>query len=46
LGALDVWYLRTRSRWTLELEDELIHMDQAGEPAPNMNDYGSIYEEE
>jgi len=38
--AGDIIYLRTRSRWTQELEDELIRMDKAGEPAPNMCDYG------
>ena len=42
--AGDVWYLRTRSRWTQELEEELIRLHQAGTP-PNMCDYGVQYME-
>lgn len=38
--ASSVEYLRTRSRWTQELEDNLIEMDKKGLPMPNMCDYG------
>lgn len=31
-----VQYLRTRSRWTQEKEDQPIKMDQAGETLPNV----------
>ena len=31
-----VLYLRGRSRWTQEKEDELIRLDKAGEPLPNV----------
>lgn len=31
-----IWYLRTRSRWTQELEDKLISMSKNSEPCPNM----------
>lgn len=34
--AMDIYYLRSRSRWTQEAEDELIRRDQAGEPRPNI----------
>lgn len=37
--ARDIFYLRSRSRWSQELEDELIHLHQKGE-RPNMNDFG------
>lgn len=37
--AMDVWYLRTRSRWTPELEDRLIQLHLKGEP-PNVCDFG------
>jgi hypothetical protein len=42
--ALDVFYLRTRSRWTQELEDELIRLHKAGTP-PNVCDFGCPSEE-
>lgn len=35
----DVEYLRSRSRWTDELELELIELHEAGKP-PNVNDFG------
>lgn len=37
--ALAIWYLRTRSRWTQELEDKLIQMHNDGEKCPNMNEW-------
>ena len=37
--ACDVWYLRTRSRWTQELEDELIRLHKQGY-RPNMCEFG------
>lgn len=37
--AMDVYYLRTRSRHTPELEAELIKLHKAGTP-PNMCDFG------
>ena len=37
--AADVFYLRTRSRWTEELEKELILLHKNGNP-PNMCDFG------
>jgi hypothetical protein len=37
--ATDVWYLRTRSRHTPELEAELIKLHKAGTP-PNMCEFG------
>lgn len=37
--AMDVWYLRTRSRWTEEVECELIRMAKAGEPRININEW-------
>lgn len=37
--ALDIQYLRTRSRWTQEAEDELVRMDKAGEERPNIYDW-------
>lgn len=36
--AADVWYLRTRSRWTRELEAELIRLHRAGTP-PNVCEF-------
>lgn len=30
--AMDIWYLRSRSRWTKELEQKLIDADHAGNP--------------
>ncbi len=38
--SIVVVYLRGRSRWTQELEDELIRMSKAGEPVPNTCTYG------
>jgi len=37
--AIDIAYLRMRSRWTEELEDELIALHRAGTP-PNIFDFG------
>lgn len=37
--AANIWYLRTRSRWSQEAEDELIRMDKAGEGQPNINEW-------
>lgn len=37
--ASDVWYLRTRNRWSQELENQLIELHQAGNP-PNIMDFG------
>lgn len=37
--AWDVWYLRSRSRWTQNLENELIQLHKDGNP-PNMCDFG------
>jgi len=37
--AFDVWYLRTRSRWTQSLENELIQLHKDGNP-PNICDFG------
>jgi hypothetical protein len=37
--AQDIEYLRTRSRWTPELEQELIDLHAKGE-APNMCEFG------
>lgn len=31
-----IQYLRSRSRWTQEKEDELVRLDQAGEELPNV----------
>lgn len=36
--AFDVWYLRTRSRWTEQLEIELIELHRNGNP-PNIYDW-------
>ena len=36
--ASDVWYLRTRSRHTQELEDRLIELHRAGTP-PNVMEF-------
>ena len=38
--ASDIQYLRTRSRWSQELENNLIDMDKKGLPLPNICDYG------
>lgn len=38
--ACDIQYLRTRSRWTEELEDELIELHRNGE-APNIFEFGT-----
>lgn len=38
--AVDITYLRTRSRWTQELENELIRLHDVGTP-PNMCEFGS-----
>ncbi len=43
--AADVVYLRTRSRWTFELEMELMSLHAAGIP-PNINEYGHDYKKE
>lgn len=37
--AHDVYYLRTRSRWTQELENKLIDLHSKG-IHPNMNEFG------
>lgn len=37
--AMNVWYLRQRSRWTQELEDRLIELHDLGTP-PNMCEFG------
>jgi hypothetical protein len=37
--ATDVWYLRQRSRWTQELENELIRLYAEGNP-PNICEFG------
>lgn len=37
--AIDILYLRTRSRWTQELEDELIRLHKEGNP-PNIMEFG------
>jgi len=34
--ATDIWYLRSRARWTQRAEDELVRRDKAGEPLPNI----------
>ncbi len=39
--ASDIVYLRSRSRWTQEAEDELIRMDKAGEALPNIFEWPS-----
>lgn len=39
-AASDVIYLRSRTRWTQKLEDELIALHKAGTP-PNVYDFGS-----
>lgn len=41
--ACDVRYLRTRSRWTQELENKLIQLHAEGK-RPNMNEFGSSSE--
>lgn len=37
--AAAIWYLRTRSRWTQELEEQLVSMCRANDPCPNMNEW-------
>jgi hypothetical protein len=37
--ARGIFYLRTRSRWTQEAENELIRMSKNGESCPNMNEW-------
>lgn len=37
--AGDVWYLRQRSRWSQELENELIRLYNEGTP-PNICEFG------
>jgi len=37
--ATDVWYLRSQSRWTPELEAELIRLHKEGAP-PNICEFG------
>ncbi len=37
--ATCIWYLRTRKRWTIELENKLIQMYRDGIEAPNMSDW-------
>ena len=37
--AIDVHYLRTRNRWTEDLEAELIRLHQEGKP-PNISEFG------
>jgi hypothetical protein len=41
--AADIAYLRTRARWTEELEQELIRLHIAGTP-PSMCDFGCTEE--
>lgn len=36
--AMNVWYLRQRSRWTQDLENRLIELDKQG-IQPNMNEF-------
>lgn len=38
--AMDIYYLRNRSRWTPELEAELIRLHKEGN-VPNMNEFGN-----
>jgi hypothetical protein len=38
--ANDIVYLRSRSRWTQELEDELIKLHKEGNP-PNIFEFGN-----
>lgn len=35
-AAQDIFYLRTRSRWTQEKENYLVWLDQGNKPFPNM----------
>ena len=39
--AVDVEYLRSRSRWTQALEDQLIALHKSGKP-PNILEFGNI----
>lgn len=39
VAAMDVWYLRQRSRWTEKLEKKLLKLHAEGNP-PNMNEFG------
>lgn len=36
--AMNVWYLRQRSRWTQDIENQLIELDNQG-IQPNMNEF-------
>jgi hypothetical protein len=38
--ATDIWYLRQRSRWTQELENELLRLYDIGQP-PNICEFGN-----
>ena len=38
--SLDILYLRSRSRWSQELEEELIRLHQEGNP-PNLCEFGN-----
>ena len=38
--AQDIVYLRTRSRWSQEKENHLLALAKAGQPLPNIMDYG------
>ena len=40
LCAANIQYLRTRSRWTPELEQQLIKIDKAGKEQPNICEFG------
>lgn len=41
--AVDILYLRTRNRWTVDLEKELINLHKAGTP-PNIMEFGCTKE--
>jgi len=38
-GAGCIWYLRTRSRWTKQLETKLVQMARENKSMPNMNEW-------
>ena len=38
-AASDIVYLRGRSRWTQDAENELVRRAKAGEPAPNIMEW-------
>lgn len=42
--ASDISYLRSRSRWTQELEDTLVKMDREGKHPENIFEFGSTPE--